>query len=306
MKKTISILFIALVFTAAIFWIPKTAAADTYVTLDINPSVELIVTPRERVIYANALNEDGEVLLGELNLIGLKLDVALQLIIDTAIELGFIDVDSEETLVEVSAISNNNQMGQMIRDRIKDQINQRFNDRAINGGAQDKTEENYLPAFVLEARSYGVTPGFLFLAQKAVFMDDSLTLEIALEMEVSELQAIIRAQFDNQRIVIQSLKDEFLAARAAIVEVYKPQLEALEAQIEALELEIETTTDEALRIALEAQLVILLDAHDTLRLTFKAELETLRDTFVEQSKTLRLQLRDFILSLRNRHQNTRP
>ncbi len=306
MKKTMSILFIALVFTAVIIFMPKTAAADTYVTLDINPSVELIVTPRERVIYANALNEDGEVLLGELNLIGLKLDVAMQLIIDTAIELGFIDVDSEETLVEVSAISNNNQIGEMIRDRIKDQIEQRFNDRAVNGGARDKTEENYLPAFVLEARSYGVTPGFLFLAQKAVFMDDSLTLEVALEMEVSELQAIIKAQFENQRDIIITLKEAFLAARAELIATYQPQLEALMLEIEALEDEIEATTDETLRAELEAELVVLLDEHETLRLAFKAELEVLRDAFVEQSKTLRLQIRDFILSLRNRQQNSRP
>jgi hypothetical protein len=306
MKKIVSILLIALVFTAAIFWIPKSAAADTYVTLDINPSVELIVSPRERVIYANALNEDGEVLLGELNVIGLKLDVAMQLIIDTAIELGFIDAEDEETLVDVSVISNNNQIGEMIRTRIKDQINQRFNDRAINGGARDKTDDNYQPAFVLEARSYGVTPGFLFLAQKAVFMDDSLTLDVALEMEVGELQAIVKAQFENKRDIIITLKDEFLATRAEIKAVYQPQLEALMLEIEALEAALENETDEALRAEMEAELTLLLDEHEALRVAFKAELETLRDSFVEQSKTLRLQIRNFILSLRNRHQVIRP
>jgi len=35
----------------------KIAATNTYITLDINLSVKLIVTPSKRIIYANALNE---------------------------------------------------------------------------------------------------------------------------------------------------------------------------------------------------------------------------------------------------------
>ncbi|QWB95739.1 hypothetical protein KHQ89_07350 [Mycoplasmatota bacterium] len=102
MKK--SKLFISLftVFTLVVVMVAcsgSISASETYVTVDINPSVELVINQREKVIYVNALNEDAEVLLMDLDLIGLDVDEAMDLIIEKSIALGYIDVDSEETIV---------------------------------------------------------------------------------------------------------------------------------------------------------------------------------------------------------------
>lgn len=207
----------------------EVSADDTYVTLDINPSVELIVTPKEKVIYANPLNEDGELLLADLDLIGLDLEVAIDLIIEESIKLGFIDVNADETLVSVSAISQNNTYGDLIRNRVKENINNAFLKRAMMGRAEDK---GFTPEFIEEAEGYGVTPGFLFLAKKAVEVSDELLLEDALLMTQEELMAIVHEARLAQREVAQALRDEFFAARQLIFDEYLPQIQALEADIE--------------------------------------------------------------------------
>ncbi|MFA5007548.1 MAG: hypothetical protein WC509_08845, partial [Candidatus Izemoplasmatales bacterium] len=114
------------------------SADDTYVTLDINPSIDLTVSGNDKVLDANALNEDGEVLLLELDLIGETSADALEMIIDKAIELGFIDIEAAEAVVSVSTISENAELGETVRTRVKESIDEAFMNRGMMGKAMDK------------------------------------------------------------------------------------------------------------------------------------------------------------------------
>ncbi len=258
------------------------AATDTYVTLDINPSVELIVNRREKVVYANALNEDGEVLLAELDLIGMDLDAAIELIIQTSIELGFIDVESEEVIVSITALAKDPLLGEKIRNKVKEHVNHAFENRGIIGRGQDKA---FVPDFVAEAESYGVTPGFLFLVKAAMFADDELTLEVALEMEVSELQAIIKSTREEMKTIAQGLREEFLTAKEALITEFEAEKADLEAQIEAAEGD---TTE------LENELAALIEA-------FKLDMATLRAEFLVESEALRLEYKLQVQARRQLH-----
>jgi len=255
----------------------EVSADDTYVTLDINPSVELIVTPKEKVIYANPLNEDGELLLADLDLIGLDLEEAIDLIIEEAINLGFIDVDAEETLVSVSAISQNNTYGELIRNKVKENVNNAFLNRAMMGRAEDK---GFTPEFIEEAEGYGVTPGFLFLAKKAVEVSDELLLEDALLMTQEELMTIVHEARLAQREVAQALRNAFFADRQLIVDEYLPQIQALEADIELDKTELEALVAE--KDALVAQ--IALGEGDLVAL--QAQLETVEAQILADTDAL--------------------
>jgi hypothetical protein len=301
-KLVLSFAFILFAAVAIVGCASSVSANDTYVTLDINPSVELIVTPKEKVIYANPLNEDAEVLLVDLNLVGLDLDVAIQMIIDTAIELGYIDVDSEETIVSVTAISKDSAIGEKIREQVKAHINNEFKDRALMGRAEDK---GFTPDFLVEAEAYGVTPGFLFMAKSVVVVNDEVLLEDALQMTVPELQAILREAKEAQKEVVSALREEFLAARALIFDEYIPQIQALETDLEAnaeviaaLEVEL-AEAEEADKAAIQAELDLALEAKATLEADLEAlvtvfheEFKALRDEFHAQSVVLRAEIRE--------------
>jgi hypothetical protein len=301
MKKGLAILFVVTSIIAVFAFLPRANATDTYVTLDINPSVELIVTPGDRVIYANALNEDGVVLLADLELVGKKIDVAVTLIIDKSIELGFIVEGDDETIVSVSTISENNKMGELMKEKIKTRINGALNDKKVHGHAEDKPDNGYQPSFILEARLHNVSPGYLFLAKKAVYVDGELTLEAALEMNVSDLQTIIREAFVAQKEVISDAREVFLTAKAELINTYKPQFEAFETQIADLTAQIEATEDETEKANLEASLAIVVDDYKTLRLEFKTELEVIKDAFVEEIINLKDALKLFRFGFRFKH-----
>ncbi|MDO9628317.1 MAG: hypothetical protein Q7I99_00330 [Acholeplasmataceae bacterium] len=305
MKKIKFVLSFAFIFLAVIAIVGcsnSVSANDTYVTLDINPSVELIVTPKERVVYANPLNADGEILLAELDLVGMKLEVAIALIIETAVELGYIDLEAEETIVSVTAISKDAAIGEKIRNQVKEHINKEFKDRALMGRAEDK---GFIPEFVAEAQGYGVTPGFLRMAQSVVAANDEILLEDALQMTVEELQEVLRDAKDAKKEVVFALRAEFFEARQLIFDEYLPQIQALEASIEAqneaiAQLEVDLAEAvEADKPAIQTELDLALENLLTLEADLEAvktlfhnELAALRAEFHLQSEVLRAQIRE--------------
>ena len=297
LKYVLSFLFlIAAVGLVAGCQATTVSADDSYVTLDINPSIELIVTPKEKVIYANPLNEDGELLLLEIDIIGLDLEEATEIIIDKAIELGFIDVDSEEVYVSVSTINMQAQIGETIQNRVKEAVNEAFKNRAMMGKAVDK---DFGSGYVEEANSFGVTPGFYRLAQSAVSNSD-LTLEEALAMTQQELMDLVQTTRRERPEVSQMLKDEFFAARQLLFDEYLPQIEALEQQI--LESTEDTTELEAQLEALEQEL------HDKvalLRDEFHAETEALRAEEKAMIQNRVNQFKDAVEQFRNQMQQRR-
>ncbi|MDP3130688.1 MAG: hypothetical protein Q8N15_05060 [Bacillota bacterium] len=251
------------------------SAEDTYVTLDINPSIDLTISGNDKVLDANALNEDGELLLLELDLIGETSADAIEMIIDKAIDLGFIDIEAAETLVSVSTISANAELGETVRTRIKEHIDEAFMNRGMMGKAVEKAFDG---STVAQAGALGVAPAQYNLAKRACELDDTLTIEEAVAMTPVELMARIKTMKQENKDISQALKDEFQAARDLIKDEYQPQIEALEAQIATLEGEGGDTA------ALEAELATLLDE-------FYAELELLRETYHEDSVELQTQTR---------------
>lgn len=285
-KLLITFLFVLSIGLLVVGCTDLNAAEDAYVTVDINPSVELIVTPRDKVIYANPLNEDGELLLLNLTLVGLNLDEALELIIDEAIALGFIDVDSEEpAIVSIDVISKNSELGEKVRTQAKEKINNAFVDRAMVGRAEDK---GFVPEFLAEAESYGVTPGFLRLAKSAIEVDDLLTLEEAVLLTQEELMDILKEARQANQEVRHQLREEFHAQRQLIFDEFHPQIAVLEEEIAVLEALIEAGEGdlEAYQIELDEKIAAL----EALVTEFRQQMTALRTQFHEDSEALRAQM----------------
>jgi len=275
-------------------------AEDSYVTLDINPSIELIVSPQDKVIYANPLNEDAEVLLVELDLIGMDLDEAIDLIIATSIELGYISVDEDtETYVSVTTINPDDAVQERVKNMVKEHVNKAFENRGMLGKAKDK---EFVPEFVTEADGYGVTPGFLFLAKEVVELSDELLLEDALLMTREELLDIVKEARQEAKDVAFELRDQFHTDRDALFETYHPQIEALELQIAEVTAQIEAAEEGTDVTELEAQLETLNTDLEALKTEFHDALALLRDEFHTQTQALRDAFIQAKQQRRNEHQ----
>jgi len=98
---------VALIAALAATWSiskPDSAQAAVYVSVDINPSVELGLDEHARVISAKPLDADGTLLLSKLHTVGLPLDQAVRLITDTAVKAGYIHA-SDVVLVSVAPVN---------------------------------------------------------------------------------------------------------------------------------------------------------------------------------------------------------
>lgn len=243
---------------------------DVYVTMDINPSIALIIDGDEKVTLATPMNEDGELLLLNLDLIGLNIEVAIELIINEAAELGYIDPEVE-TIIEIDVLGILEEVENRIRNKIGDAIENEFQLRELPVQVRARV---YDPDFIAEAASKGLTAREYRLAQMAVRAQPDLSIEDAVQLRPDELIARVRENGDNLANMVQEVKDAFLAAKSEILDTYLPQIQALEALIEAAIENEEDTTD------LEAQLIALKqDMHD--------ELMAVVDDFVTQSQALR-------------------
>jgi hypothetical protein len=274
MKKTKIYLSVFVLLLSVMFLFgceSNTVEDDVYLTLDINPSVEIIVSESGKVIHVNPLNEDAELLLVGLTLRGLDIDEAIEIIIDEAIRLGFIDVNRDENIILVDAQTKAETIREQIMARVKEKINDAFKERAMVGRAEERA---YLPDHVLEAESYGVTPGFLRLAKAAVEADDALTLEEALEMDVEQLVGVMKAIREEHRDVAQNLKENFMDQRQVIFDEYQLLITNLLAQLE------EDGVDEA----------EIMSQVELLRAELQSKFAELRDDFHAQSEVLRLQM----------------
>ena len=76
-------------------------AVASVVSLDVNPSIQLKVNQNEKVLSADALNQDAEVILEGMDLKGTQLKVAVNAIVGSLLQNGYLDRLSSAILISV-------------------------------------------------------------------------------------------------------------------------------------------------------------------------------------------------------------
>lgn len=80
---------------------------DTIIGLDVNPSVEFCVNGQNKVVTANALNEDAVEILEDMNLKGVDMNVAVNATIGSMVQKGYLDEIKNTVLVTVDNEDSN-------------------------------------------------------------------------------------------------------------------------------------------------------------------------------------------------------
>jgi hypothetical protein len=95
-----------LLFASSLYYLAAPAAPVAYVTVDINPSLELGVSARLNVVSVQALNEDAAILLSGLKLKGQSLDEALENILEAAKEKQYLNTETSGIVISGSPAGN--------------------------------------------------------------------------------------------------------------------------------------------------------------------------------------------------------
>ena len=96
------------------------AVTDSSISIDVNPSIEIITNKRDKVIKVNALNEDAEKVIGAMKLDDTGLDVTVNELVSAMVEYGYISADKRDILVTVE--NKNEEKANSIRDRVDNDI----------------------------------------------------------------------------------------------------------------------------------------------------------------------------------------
>lgn len=149
----------------------------SYISVDINPSVEITLNRLGKVIDADSYNKDGEKILEGLSLNWKAYDEALHLIVDKANSEGFMDGDS---WVQFSVSTSN--------EAIYDKVSGFCRDNGYNGGCRKASGSEIASAHEHNI-SFGKYQSYLELIKVA----PSYTLEDVRNMTMAEIHSLIES-----------------------------------------------------------------------------------------------------------------
>ncbi len=177
-----------------------TSTAESFVSLDINPEIELTVDENDVVISAHGANEDGQVLLyGETEIVGEDVEEAIDNITDLAVDLGYLSEDNK--VVQTSVTSKKDGKAE----ELEGKINAKFEAKGLALGLNIKTSaegafslmreyENFLEEHPELADTLSVKKFKLALA---VSNSGEITIDAAVEMTEEELIDLIKDAHDE-------------------------------------------------------------------------------------------------------------
>lgn len=151
------------------------------VNLEINPDVSFLIDEDEIVQDLILLNEDAVVAYDEVDLIDETLVDAMDIVIDQAVDLGYIDDFSDDNVLFFSTSSADD----TLKDRIKERVVKRLERRNIMGEIREReiSAEN--------ARER--------LQNRLLVLDEELTVEELAEKNLRELAQLLREKRNEIR-----------------------------------------------------------------------------------------------------------
>ncbi len=179
----------------------------SYVSLDVNPSIQYSVNRFNRVISVQAVNSDGEEILNEIQLDDLenkKIEDAVSETVDQINEEGYFDGNTEGGIV-IATSGKDLEASEVLAEELQENIENKVEEmgenievEAISVGLER----------VQEAKALGVTPGKLNLVeklQKSSANPDSIALEEWLNKPVKEIMSAIK---ENKKAEIEKKKNQ--------------------------------------------------------------------------------------------------
>ncbi len=174
---------LALVCTGALGWRASTAVASV-VSLDVNPSIQLQVNSREKVLDADPLNEDARRILDGMDLRGTQLKVAVNAIVGSLLQNGYLDSLSSAILISVE--DTDAQRASRLEGDLTTQVDAALQNAAA-GAAVLSQVVTYDAGLETQAQASGISVGKAALLRDIAALNSTLSAEALQSLSVEEL-----------------------------------------------------------------------------------------------------------------------
>ena len=190
---------IAIIFGGAAFFAGN-ALTESKITIDVNPSVEIITGKSDKVKKVEPLNEDGEIIIDGMDFKNTDVDITVNALIGSMAKKGYLtDVNNENVLVSVQ--NDDAQKAEKIRVEVVNNVRKALNENNVSATVfnQVVTDDKSVADM---AKEYNISYG------KAAFISQLLTIAPDLdakslsEMTISEIAALVESKnIDISKII---------------------------------------------------------------------------------------------------------
>ena len=153
------------------------------VGIDVNPSVELKINKKEKVLEVIANNEDGKKIISDMDLKGSDINVAVNALIGSMVKNGYITELANSILISVE--NNDNTKAETLRQEILNQINM----ENISIISQTVNEEQELTDL---ANQYNISLGKVKIIKQIIANNNLLTFDQLASLSINELNLILK------------------------------------------------------------------------------------------------------------------
>ncbi len=187
--KSVASVAAALVLIVGAFFVVASMNNSVYstVTLDVNPSIEIKLTEKEKVLEVNPLNDDAVTVLGDMDFKNSSLDVTVNAIIGSMVRNGYIDELSNSILISVD--SKNETIGNELQAKLNSDIEKLLDENDCKGAVLSHTVKHN-DDLDDKAEKYGITIGKALLIEKIIAADNRYTFEELAKLTINELNLI--------------------------------------------------------------------------------------------------------------------
>lgn len=168
------------------------------VTVDVNPSIELMVDEDKKVISCSALNDDGSIIIAGEAIVGKDVDEATKLIVNLCTETGYI-VKGEATVSnnEVSiSVSGDSEYAKKLASEVKQ-------------SAQEALDKSGISAVVNEGNALAIAELKLLVLNNSTFTEE----EVEAMTEEQLLQALKVSRLETAELVSEEMKKLYYEAK---------------------------------------------------------------------------------------------
>jgi len=170
------------------FYYNANFAPDSIIDIDVNPSIEIVTSKKDRVLKVSAVNEDAVEILDGMDLKNSSLKVAVNAIVGSMVQKGFVADENSGILVTVS--NKDEVKAKKIRNSIVSSIDASLGELKVEAPIINQTvsESDNAKAFAEENKiSLGKAVFVLKLSEK----DSSLDKNILAKKNIKELAQIV-------------------------------------------------------------------------------------------------------------------
>ena len=161
---------------------------DSHVDIDVNPGVEIVTNKKNKVLEVQSTNQDGAAVIDGMNLKNTELKVAVNALIGSMVQKGYIQNDNTGILVTVR--NDNEDKANKVKAEVLNDINTALSTNSVQATVINQTVKSTVDAKKFAAEnniSIGKAVFVLNLAAK----DGSLDAKELANMKVSEIASLV-------------------------------------------------------------------------------------------------------------------